>query len=175
MGLPRCHSGKESTWQCRRCTRGVGSIPLSRRSPGGGNGQPLQYSYWKIPWTEEPGGLWSMGSQRAGHDQAQQIDHTHTHTHTSLLYTFQFFSLLEEIFSNVGQFFCPFIIDMLWTFPPHFKMFFPNSSSQRMVCRLLSVPWPSFFGSAKSNLLCFHDNTKMWFAFFTKLIFALMG
>ena len=23
---------------------------------------------WKIPWTEEPGGLWSMGSQRVGHD-----------------------------------------------------------------------------------------------------------
>ena len=23
---------------------------------------------WKIPWTEEPGGLQSMGSQRAGHD-----------------------------------------------------------------------------------------------------------
>ena len=22
---------------------------------------------WKIPWTEEPGGLQSMGSQRAGH------------------------------------------------------------------------------------------------------------
>ena len=22
---------------------------------------------WKIPWTEEPGGLWSMGSQRVGH------------------------------------------------------------------------------------------------------------
>ena len=21
---------------------------------------------WEIPWTEEPGGLWSMGSQRAG-------------------------------------------------------------------------------------------------------------
>ena len=24
---------------------------------------------WEIPWTEEPGGLWSMGSQRIGHDQ----------------------------------------------------------------------------------------------------------
>ena len=24
---------------------------------------------WKIPWTEEPGGLQSMGSQRVGHDQ----------------------------------------------------------------------------------------------------------
>ena len=25
---------------------------------------------WEIPWTEEPGGLQSMGSQRAGHDLA---------------------------------------------------------------------------------------------------------
>ena len=23
---------------------------------------------WKIPWMEEPGRLWSMGLQRAGHD-----------------------------------------------------------------------------------------------------------
>ena len=23
---------------------------------------------WEIPWTEEPGGPWSMGSQRVGHD-----------------------------------------------------------------------------------------------------------
>ena len=23
---------------------------------------------WRIPWTEEPGGLQSMGSKRAGHD-----------------------------------------------------------------------------------------------------------
>ena len=25
---------------------------------------------WKIPWTEEPGGLQFMGSQRVGHDSA---------------------------------------------------------------------------------------------------------
>ena len=24
---------------------------------------------WEIAWTEEPGGLWSIGSQRVGHDQ----------------------------------------------------------------------------------------------------------
>ena len=30
---------------------------------------------WKIPWTEEPGRLQSMGSQTVGHT------HTHTHTH----------------------------------------------------------------------------------------------
>ena len=23
---------------------------------------------WRIPWTQEPGGLWSIGSQRGGHD-----------------------------------------------------------------------------------------------------------
>ena len=23
---------------------------------------------WTIPWTEEPGGLWSIGLQRVGHD-----------------------------------------------------------------------------------------------------------
>ena len=101
---------------------------------------------------------------------------TSRHTHTSLLYAFQFFSLLEEIlFQILGNFLCPFIIDMLWTFPPHFKMFFPNSSSQRMDCRLLSVPWPSFSGPGKSNLLDFHDNTKMLSALFTKLTVALMG
>ena len=25
---------------------------------------------WEIPWTEEPGVLWSMGSQRVGHNLA---------------------------------------------------------------------------------------------------------
>ena len=38
---------------------------------------------WRIPWTEEPGGLQSMGSQRAGHNWATNTHiHTHTHTHT---------------------------------------------------------------------------------------------
>ena len=32
---------------------------------------------WKIPWTEEPGGLWSMGSQRVGHDWVTEHGHTH--------------------------------------------------------------------------------------------------
>ena len=30
----------------------VDSIPGLRRFPGEGNGNPLQYSYWEIPWTE---------------------------------------------------------------------------------------------------------------------------
>ena len=46
----------------------LGSIPGLGRSPGEGNGNPFQHSCWKIPWTEEPDRLQSMGSQRVGHD-----------------------------------------------------------------------------------------------------------
>ena len=28
---------------------------------------------WRIPWTEEPGGLQSTGSQRVGHDRATSL------------------------------------------------------------------------------------------------------
>ena len=46
----------------------LGSIPGWGRSPGEGNGNPLQYFAWSIPWTEEPGGLQSTGFQRVKHD-----------------------------------------------------------------------------------------------------------
>ena len=42
----------------------------SGRSPGGENGKPLQFLAWKIPWTEELGGLQSVGSQKDRHDLA---------------------------------------------------------------------------------------------------------
>ena len=44
----------------------AGSILGSGRFPGGGNDNPLQNSCLeKSPWTEEPGGLQSMGSQKS--------------------------------------------------------------------------------------------------------------
>ena len=46
----------------------VGSIPGSGRSPGIGNGNPLQCSCLKNPRDGEPGRLPSMGSHRVGHD-----------------------------------------------------------------------------------------------------------
>ena len=64
-GLPQWLSDREST-----CNAGdVSSIPGSR-SPGGGNDKPLEYPCWENSWTKEPGGLWSMGSQRVSHDCA---------------------------------------------------------------------------------------------------------
>ena len=38
-----------------------------------GNGTPLQYFAWKIPWMEEPGRLQSMGSLRVEHDSATSL------------------------------------------------------------------------------------------------------
>ena len=41
---------------------------------------------WTVPRTEEPGGLWSIGSQRSGHDcsdLARTRARTHAPTHTA--------------------------------------------------------------------------------------------
>ena len=38
------------------------------RSPREENGNPLQYAWLDNPWTEESGGLQSMGSQRVRHN-----------------------------------------------------------------------------------------------------------
>ena len=46
----------------------LGSIPGSGRCPGEGNGNSLQYSCLGNPWTEEPGGVQSMGSQKSRTD-----------------------------------------------------------------------------------------------------------
>ena len=47
----------------------TGSSSGSRRSPGGGNVNPFQYSRLKNPMDrEEPGRLQSLGSQSVGHN-----------------------------------------------------------------------------------------------------------
>ena len=45
-------------------------VPGSGRSPGEGNGTHDSILAWKIPQTEEPGGLQSMGSSRVRQDLA---------------------------------------------------------------------------------------------------------
>ena len=55
---------------CHGCNAGdPGSIPGLGRSPEEENDNPLQYSCLETPWTEEPGGLESMGPPREGHDR----------------------------------------------------------------------------------------------------------
>ena len=82
-GFPGGTSSKESACQCRRCKRlgldlWAGKIPWRRKW------QPaLVFFLGKIPWTEEPGGLQSMGLQRIRHDWAES-----THTHVDSVFVF---------------------------------------------------------------------------------------
>ena len=70
-GFPGGSDGKESA-----CNAGnLGSIPELGKSPGEGVATHSSILAWRVPWTEEPYGLQSMGSQRVGHDLA-----TNTHT-----------------------------------------------------------------------------------------------
>ena len=48
--------------------RVVGSIPGLGRSPGGGHGNPFQYSCLENSHRQEPGGLQFMRSQRVRHN-----------------------------------------------------------------------------------------------------------
>ena len=48
-----------------RDIKDAGLIPGSGRSPGGGHGNPFQYSCLEIPWKTEPGMLQSMGSKES--------------------------------------------------------------------------------------------------------------
>ena len=59
MGLPRWIGGKEATCQCRRCgfNPSVGKIP--------GSGTRSSILAWETPWTEDPGGIPSMGLQKS--------------------------------------------------------------------------------------------------------------
>ena len=43
------------------------------RSPGEGNGNHSSILAWRTPWTEETGGLQSMGSQES--DKSEQLTH----------------------------------------------------------------------------------------------------
>ena len=71
--LPTCHGlswwlkGKESA----RSAGDTGLIPELGGFPGGEMATHSRILAWRIPWTEEPGGLWSIKSQKVRHDWAR--------------------------------------------------------------------------------------------------------
>ena len=67
LGLPRWHNGKDPA--CLQETQEMWVRSLGWEGPL--EEEMATHSSilaWRIPWTEEPCGLQSMGSQRAGHD-----------------------------------------------------------------------------------------------------------
>ena len=71
QSFPGGSDSKESTCQNRR----PGFDPWVGKTPWGGNSNPLQYSCLRIPWTEKPRGLQSVGLPRVRHDLASEPDH----------------------------------------------------------------------------------------------------
>ena len=67
--------GKESACNAED----VGLIPRLGRSPGKGNGYPLQYSW--LENSMEKGAWWALWGHK-DLDLTEQLTHTHTHTHT---------------------------------------------------------------------------------------------
>ena len=80
---PDSSVGKESS-----CNAGdSGLIPGSGRSPGEEMATNSSIHAWRILWTEEPCGLWSIGLQRVGHDcsdWAHMLVCVHTYIKSSL-------------------------------------------------------------------------------------------
>ena len=61
-------------WKHRVLTTGLLVSCLKKLSqcvPGGGHGNALQYSCWRILWTEKPGGLQSLGHKES--DMTKQL------------------------------------------------------------------------------------------------------
>ena len=78
LGLPWCPCGKESACNAGDA-RDEGSIPGSGRSPGGGEGNPLQYYCLENSLDRE---VWWNTVHRVTKSRIQLSTYTHTHTHT---------------------------------------------------------------------------------------------
>ena len=94
--------GKESICNAGD-TAEVGLIRGSGRSPGEGNGNPLQYScLWKILWTEESSRLLSIGLQRVKNDWAteQQRKTSVNEDRVSLLSSHHYFIHLDSLLTS---------------------------------------------------------------------------
>ena len=64
---------------------------------------------WKIPWTEEPGRLQSMGSQRVGHDWVTSLSLWLSGMIASVLYLAE---TLTPLHGNVAQLYCEFSLSI---------------------------------------------------------------
>ena len=125
VGFPAGASGKELACQCRRQKRRgfdpwVGAT-LWRRA-----WQLSRNLAWRIPWTEEPGGLQSIGSHRVRHDwsdlaQYCMCEYTHTLLPVSLakvLNSWPLYSLIHNtLHFGLLLLFTPFHILLLLLFP----------------------------------------------------------
>ena len=101
---------------------------------------------WRIPWTEEPGRLQSMGSQRVGHNWA-------TFTYFTMIFCISLLSVVISPFS--------FLILLIWLFSLCFLMSLASGLSTLFILSknqhlaLLSFAMVSFVSFALFSALIF--------------------
>ena len=97
-GFPGGASGKEPACQCRRRKR-HGFDPQDHLEEGTATHSSILA--WRIPWTEEPGVLPSIGSQRVRPDWSNLAHTAHTWEALELSGTHQFFPFSEPLIQAV--------------------------------------------------------------------------
>ena len=126
---------------------------------------------WKIPWTEEPGRLQSMGSQRVRHNWATSL----THSRTLIIDPVSLFALATRKHRNILQPNFSYHVEILWhictkilpldhpdlfiyalllqVIASHFKSFFEQHRRSRAFLLLSSRTWASLFSLKRVTLL----------------------
>ena len=101
VGFPGGAGGKELPANAG-VVRDTGSIAGSGISPGEGSSYPLQFLAWRIPCSEEPGRLQSIGLHRVGYNWS---DLAHTHILNYVLYICLCLYLWRQtdLYSNLYQ------------------------------------------------------------------------
>ena len=129
-------------------TRDVDLTTGSGRSPGVGNGTPLQYSSRIIPWREEHCGLQSMEPQRVRHDWATEDARTHGGSWGFVIY---------------GLYYVEALIALLFLFC--WVFFFLSQRILTFVKCLLGISWDDCFPFLSGNERYCID----WFLYWTIL------
>ena len=103
LGFPGGAADKEPACQCRRCRRRRFGVLGQKDSLEEGMAAHSSILAWRIPWTEEAGGLRSTGLQKV--DRTEVIQHVHTQIPIWMNF-WMFFMLLfhnSVQFSSVAQ------------------------------------------------------------------------
>ena len=97
LGFPGGTSHTELTCQHRKHKR-RGFIPGGEDPLEEKTATPSSILAWRIHWTEEPGGLQPLGSQRAGHDRSNLA---RTHSDIIILWVETALSTRHKKFSKI--------------------------------------------------------------------------